>query len=204
MDIKDFDIEAELKKNKIRPLRFAPVWKRVVSFIIDNIVIYIIISLMMYAAFHQEIEYLSSQTDWNAVQEALEQNNGIPDENFVSSTETIQNFVLQHNFQLSIAFFIINAAYFSLGWFFIGQTLGGKIMKIAVISRLGQKLNIFQSLLRYSILALCRLGFYIPLIFVMDPVSKSRIHDFMSMSFVVDVPKDDDEDLSLNDDEDTE
>jgi len=152
-------------------LKFAPFWKRMISFIIDSIILIIILSLMVFIVYRNELISIYKQ------------------ESAILQLKLINQFIEKYSFQLSITNFVIPASYFILQWIDNGQTIGARIMKIVVISANSRKLNILEALIRYTVLSLCQVFLYIPLIFIINPLYKQRIHDFVVNSVVVEIPK---------------
>lgn len=151
-------------------LMFAPLWKRILSYIIDSIILFLIFYILIIIAYGNDFRnfYLQEKLDLQIT--------------------LVREFIEKNSFKLSLANFIISAAYFVLQWINNGQTIGSKILKIAVISRKFRKLNIIESLIRYTTISLCSIAFYIPLLFVIDPIFKQRIQDVLSDSVVVELP----------------
>lgn len=171
------DMEPEQKAEKVetefRPVRlqFAPVWKRMLSYLIDVILVGMVLYAILFAVYRNELMPILLQT------------------NIDLQVKMTRIFLESHNLQISIASFVIQASYFILGWMSRGQTIGARIMKIVVMTMDKKKLNIIQGLVRYSLLSLSSMAFYIPLLFVVNPVYHQRIHDSLSLSVVVDVPE---------------
>lgn len=161
-------VEAE-----IQPVRllFAPVWKRMLSYLIDVLIVGAVFYVILIGVFRKEIAVIVTQ------------------ENLETQLKLMRQFVDGHNLQVTIANFIVQGAYFVLGWMSRGQTLGARIMKIVVITVDKKKLSAFQGIVRYSLLYLSSMAFWIPLIFVVNPVYHQRIHDALSASVVVEVPE---------------
>ena len=158
---------------ELKPVRllFAPVWKRMLSYLIDMLVIGTILYVILIFVFRKELALIAEQQSVETILKMMGQ------------------FVERHNFQVTVASFIVQGAYFVLGWLSRGQTLGARILKIVVITMEKTKLSVFQSIVRFSLLYLSAMAFWIPLIFVVNPVYHQRIHDALSGSVVVEVPE---------------
>jgi uncharacterized RDD family membrane protein YckC len=161
-------VEAEFQPVR---LLFAPVWKRMLSYLIDILLVGIVLDVILFAVYRKELAAILTQG------------------NLDTQLKMVRIFLDSHNLQVSISSFVIQAAYFVLGWMSRGQTIGARIMKIVVITMDKKKLNLIQGLVRYSIQSLSSMAFYIPLIFVVNPVYHQRIHDALSLSVVVEVPE---------------
>jgi uncharacterized RDD family membrane protein YckC len=162
--------EGEKKKEPIA-LKFAPFWKRIIAYLIDVLILRFLFVLIIYFIFGREIDQIVSQQ-----------------KDFMETVKQLTKFFNQY-IQLYIADFIIEASYFSLLWKGSGQTAGAGIMGIAVISIERKHLNLVQGILRYSLLSLAASLLYIPLVFIMNPVYRQRIHDYFTDSVAVEVPK---------------
>lgn len=158
---------------ELKPVRllFAPVWKRMLAYLIDMLVIGTILYVILIFVFRKELALIVEQQTVDALLKMMSQ------------------FVERHNLQVTVASFIIQGAYFVLGWLSRGQTLGARLLKIVVITMEKTKLSVFQSVVRFSLLYLSAMAFWIPLIFVVNPVYHQRIHDALSGSVVVEVPE---------------
>lgn len=158
---------------EIQPVRlhFAPIWKRMLSYLIDVLIVGLVFYVILIAVFRKEIALIVNQGSLDV------------------QLKLMRQFVDAHNLQVTIANFIIQGAYFVLGWMSRGQTLGARILKIVVITLDKKKLSAFQGIVRYSLLYLSAMAFWIPLIFVVNPMYHQRIHDALSGSVVVEVPE---------------
>jgi uncharacterized RDD family membrane protein YckC len=179
MDLNEQHESAQVKEGTPILLHFAPVWKRILAYIIDIAFLKIIEITMIWVVFSKEISLIYEMKG------TLEQ-----------QYQLLTNFFMGHSDLLLIAIIIIEASYFVLMWFGGNQTLGMKLLKIAVIDASNRKLGILMCLFRYVLLFLASQLFYIPLIFVVNPVYHQRIHDFLTGTVVVEVPKR--EDLEKN------
>jgi uncharacterized RDD family membrane protein YckC len=186
-------MEPEQKVEKVdaefQPVRlqFAPVWKRMLSYTIDILLVGMVLYGILFAVFRKELMPILQQT------------------NFDLQLKMTKIFTDSHSLQVSIASFVIQAAYFILGWMSRGQTLGARITKIVVMTLDKKKLNVVQGLVRYSLLSLSSMAFFIPLLFVVNPVYRQRIHDALSLSVVVEMPEiEDNDDEKKKNDEDAD
>ncbi|MGA2141744.1 MAG: RDD family protein [Brevinematales bacterium] len=163
-------------------LRFAHAWKRAVSFIIDEIIVYIILFFIFYLIYHKEL-YLIFNTAAHILikQPDISPNDPVLMQPFV-------NFVDLHVLQFKIAQLIVEASYFALSWSASGQTIGGRIMKIFVMTLERKRVSILQGIVRYIIIYLTGMAFYILQIVLFNRVYQQRIHDFFTGTVVVEVP----------------
>ncbi len=152
-------------------LKFAPAWKRVVSFLIDKIIIAIILDILIFLIYRNEFLPIMMQQDFNL------------------QLKLLKGFMDSRGFTISIAQFIIEASYFALGWKANGQTIGARIMRIIVMSVEKKRLSILQGIVRYSLIALSAVALYIPQLIVFNPIYHQRLHDFITASVVVEVPE---------------
>lgn len=165
--------KAEKVEVEMQPVRllFAPVWKRMLAYLIDILIVGLVFYLILIGVYRKEISLIVAQ------------------ETLDNQLKMMRLFVDGHNLQVTIANFIIQGAYFVLGWMARGQTIGARILKIVVITMDKRKLSAFQGIVRYSLLYLSAMAFWIPLIFVVNPVYHQRIHDALSGSVVVEMPE---------------
>ncbi|NPV00846.1 MAG: RDD family protein [Brevinematales bacterium] len=175
MSMNEQPVESPVKDNQPILLHFAPVWKRILAYIVDMGFLKTIEITMIWIVFSNEIN-------------AIYQMKGT----FEQQYQLMTNFFMGHSDLLLIAMVIVEASYFILMWFGGNQTLGMKLLKIAVIDASNRKLNILMCILRYFLLFLAAQLLYIPLIFVVNPVYHQRIHDFLTGTVVVEIPKHDD------------
>jgi uncharacterized RDD family membrane protein YckC len=162
---------AAVKKKEPIALKFAPFWKRMIAYLIDIMIVRILFAFIINYFFGKEIEMLVSQQT-----------------NFGVIYDLLIKFFNQH-YQLLIAQFILEASYFSLLWRGSGQTAGARIMGIAIISVERKHINIFQGIFRYSLLAIAERIAFLPLIFIVNPVYRQRLHDYFTDSVAVEMPK---------------
>lgn len=175
MDMNQHNEAGEVKENQPILLHFAPVWKRILAYIVDMAFLKIIEISMIWIVFSKEISLIYEMKG-----------------TFEQQYQMMTNFFMGHSDLLLIAIVIVEASYFTLMWFGGNQTLGMKLMKIAVIDASNRKLGIFMCIFRYFLLFLASQLFFIPLIFVVNPVYHQRIHDFLTGTVVVEVPKHED------------
>ncbi len=171
METREEITSAELKDHHPIFLKFAPAWKRVLAYIIDIVVLEVIVSIMFTVTFYRDLSQIITQNDFNL------------------QYKLILAFWNNHSFQKLIVDYILQAAYFSLQWTGSSRTLGARLLKIAVITMDKKKLTLIQGIVRYSILSLSSVAFYIPQIFVINSTYHQRIHDILTNTVVVEVPE---------------
>ena len=137
-------------------LKFAPAWKRALAFVIDIVLLELIVSFMFTIAFYNELLTIVKQNDFDL------------------QIKLMLNFWNNHSFQKLIVDFIIQSSYFSLSWRSRGQTIGAIILKIVVMTMDKRRPNIIHGLVRYSILSLSSIAFYVPMIFIINPAYHQR------------------------------
>lgn len=152
-------------------LKFAPAWKRALAFLIDSAIIMAVIMFMASFIYARELQVISAQTDVK-LQFSLS-----------------QQFAQAHSLEISLALFVLACGFFVLGWTGNGQTLGGRILKIAVITMDSRRLGLFQALIRFALIYLSAMAYFIPVLFVLNPVYHQRIMDFFTGSVVVETPE---------------
>ncbi len=155
-------------EKEILPLKFAPWWKRVISFVIDFLIVNIIFSFILFFVYRKDMEMFFTSPE---------------------NLELFLKFISYRQLEINLSYILIFISYFGILWYGIAQTIGGKVMKIYVIDIKGKKLNIFLSLARASFLYVFYGLLFIPLIFVVNPVYHQRIHDFITNSVVVEKPE---------------
>src|SRR5271157_3105369 len=162
-------------------LRFAPPWKRVLSYIIDRAILFLILFIFILTVYHRELFLIMNSAAGKDLSK-------LTDGSLDTLTQSVNYFVNSHIFQFIIARLVIETSYFSLSWRASGQTIGGRILKIFVMNLQRKRLSILQGIVRYVIIYLTEMAFYILQIVVFNPVYQQRIHDFFSGSVVVEVP----------------
>ena len=166
----DDDPDREIEEKEPILLRFAPAWKRVLSYTIDLLIVGIIAALMLSFAFRSEISFVVKEPDISKQQELA------------------VAFYQNHEEIFAIVTFILQLAYFALFWTSRGQTVGAMLFKIAVIDMKSRNLNLVQSAVRYLVLLLSAYLYYLPLLFVINPIYHQRLQDVLSGSVVVEIP----------------
>lgn len=182
--------DAELEKPIALP--FAPAWKRVLSYIIDSVLIGILINFMFIFAFGKEIALINESKEMTTIINQINSNT-MPSNMTKEMNDLIKlgnDFRERHLFQMMIVNFVVQLSYFVLGWIARAQTLGGKIMGIAVLSLNHQRVTFFQGMVRFSLIFFSYWAFYLPMIFIINPAYQQRIHDVLTGTVVIELPQD--------------
>lgn len=163
----------EPNEQELKPIaiKFAPVWKRVLAYIIDILILGIILSVMIWVIYYQELNYIINQTDVAVI------------------TKLWKSFFTSHQIILMIATHSIQAVYFTLFWAGTAQTLGNRLLRIAVVDISSQRLHFLSAFFRYALIALAAQIYYIPLIFQINQVYNQYVHDYIVGSVVIEVPQ---------------
>ena len=170
------ELEEEIEENDPPIIiSFAPTWKRVVSYIIDMAILITIISFLLSIILENNIAPLEVPNT--------------PEEQIKFINTFIMSILDKYQLQMSLFNFIAQCAYFTLFWAGSGQTIGGRIMNIAVMGLPDRKITVIQGIARYSIISLTSVLLYIPMIFVVNRQYNQRLHDFFTRSVVIEIPK---------------
>lgn len=173
-------------EKKTIALKFAPAWKRIVAYLIDFALLMLIIGVMLFFALRKDVDYLQGlvrdPVEGQTVEQFVQMNS-----NYFDATS---RFYKSNGTLFSIVTFIIQIAYFTLFWGTTGQTMGSRLMKIIVIDVTSRKVNFIQAGFRSLLMVFFSQLFYIPFIFVFNPMLKQRIHDFFTRTVVVEMPED--------------
>jgi uncharacterized RDD family membrane protein YckC len=180
VEIKEEISQSDIKERKPIPLEFAPAWKRVLAYTIDLLILGLILDLMLGFAYRGQLTNIMELNDFNSIYKAF------------------TGFMDAHSFQLFIATFALQGAYFTLSWSSRGQSLGAFFLKIVVITIEKKRLSLPQAFFRYCLVALSSIGFYLIMIFVFNPVFRQRFHDFLTNTVVVNIPEIDNDDKEDN------
>lgn len=159
-------------------LPFAPAWKRFLAFIIDYLILQTIMVFVMIGFYGTEL---------SSVQQVLSA--PLSGSNLGQDYLTaLQGFMTRH-WEISIGLYGLYFFYFLIFWKYGGQTIGARIFRIGVVSLHHRNLSWMEGILR-SITMLCGMMlYYIPFLFVINPVYHQRLHDSVSGSVVISYPK---------------
>lgn len=179
---------------KPKVLKFAPVWKRVSSFLIDSFFLLTFLSLLITFTYGDELaKVYQTVKNIGGMQLILEE--GI----FTSQLDMlrqspknvqdfiyIQNYISTRYFYLIFVYFqILSIGYYAFFWRFTGQTLGAFAFNIRVIATDASPLGFSSCLLRSIVLKLYEYVYYLPLIVVINPILHQRLHDKISKTVVI-------------------
>ncbi len=176
---------------EIKPilLKFAPAWKRILAYIIDATLLFILLTVVLTQAFAKQANAMKDpKVDLSVYPANTQEQIKAWFDQMPEIQKAYFNLFLHNQTLISIVTLVLFAAYFILFWAASGQTLGNKILRIAVIDIHSTPLNLLQSLMRCSLLLLCHFVWYLPLLFIVQPVYKQRIHDLFSSTVVIEIP----------------
>ena len=181
MNSNDEMTKAEVHIEPPVTLKFAPAWKRILSYLIDLLILNCIISFMITFALSGELAAIMKN-----VPQA-----GDPLAYYKTLEKGFMEIFLRHQSVIIPVILVIQISYFTLFWMAGGQTAGARIMRIVVMSMDRKRINIVQGILRSLILGVCLIYIlpYLVLIFPINMVYRQRIHDFISGSVVVEMPE---------------
>lgn len=176
----------EQVKNTIA-LKFAPTWKRIVSYVIDFIILTVLMAVFTYMLFRNEVDYFKDEFMTAYTSAQTENDRAEISANFIESWTLLYD---ENAGILIFVHFSLEIIYFTLFWVGTGQTMGNRILRIAIIDVSTRKIKFTQGLFRSGLLILAEFLSYIPLIFLVNPLFKQRIHDFITRTVAIEVPKD--------------
>ncbi|MGL4677071.1 MAG: RDD family protein [Brevinema sp.] len=202
-------------KKYIKVLKIAPWWKRLLAYIIDSVFLFIVLVLFVSGIYGQEFTKLLENISQYGALELLKQEQSFPANILVQITAmdlSEQNmsywlYVIRNRYSQSIFILnqIISICYFTLFWWNTGQTIGGMFLKIRVMSPFFDKVPLLSILTRVAALKLVEIAWGLPLLIVVNPVLKQRIHDSLSNTVVVeDLPEEEEDEVSKNPEDDPE
>ncbi len=187
-------------KNKVQALKPAPWWKRLLSFIIDSAILFVILVLFISGLYGEELALLLSSINEKGAVELIKEshisfpidisNMPINEQNMAYWVYLVQSKYSQSIFILSQ---IISIFYFGLFWWSTGQTMGGKALKIKVIAPLKDRVPLPSVIARVIALKIVEIAWGIPLLIITNPILKQRVHDSISNTVVVEEISDEEE-----------
>ena len=143
-----------------------PMWKRIVAYVIDFLIVAFVSAIIMYAMPHNE-KYNETLNNSSALNELLTKENYNNEEYLKRTTELTYDSYKYGVLENSITI-VIMIAYFTLFTYFShGETIGKKIVKTKVVNMEGNEPNLLQSFLR-SIIVSRSFGDVITLILVLS------------------------------------
>ena len=158
-------------------------YKRVLAYLIDIVIISVISALLTYFIPLSD-EYLAKSGELDSVvenyvsgdisqDEYLEKINDI---SYVISRESVVTSII--TLAISMTYFVVFAYYYN------GQTLGKKVMKLQVISENKEKANFWQLLIRSSLVdALLMNSISIIIILTLNKASYLKVNDMITTLF---------------------
>ncbi len=178
-DFKDSEESTLTEANEPIALSFAPAWKRALAYLIDTAFLTFLMLIAILVFLGKPIQAL---TLTGTMQQQV---------------AVLQAFYARYTTQLLVASLTLQFTYFTLFWSGTGQTIGAKILKIAVLHKDLAKLSFPLSAVRTLLLILSAQALYFPFLFIINPIFQQRIHDFFSQSVVIEVPKEEEEDEAI-------
>lgn len=185
----------KIETKKLRALKLAPWWKRLLAYTLDNALLFILLVFFITGIYGKEFAFLLENITEYGGLSLLEKESSFTGEELSqmsSLTPNEQNmtywfYVVQNKYTKSI--FIINqilsSLYFILFWWSTGQTIGAKIFKIKVITPTNEKIPFFSVLSRTAALKLIEMAWGFPMLIVVNPMLKQRLHDSLSRTVVI-------------------
>jgi uncharacterized RDD family membrane protein YckC len=190
------------KKKKIKALKLAPWWKRLLSYGIDSLILFIILVFFVAGIYGDDFIRLFDNIVAVGGFELMKDNPfmveqfqelgplSVFEQNLVYWSYIIQSKYSQSIFIISQ---IISSLYYGLFWGNTGQTIGAMILRIRVISPSRLKPTILSIISRVAALKLIEIAWGFPALIVVNPMLKQRIHDVLSHTVVVEEFKEEDE-----------
>lgn len=206
-----------MKKKQIQALKAAPTWKRILSYLIDSIFLFCLLILFVATMYGEDlIKLLENINQYGAI--SLAKEDGFFPSNMLDSfsqlTSYEQNmaywmYLVQNKYSQSIFLLnqILSILYFGIFWWSTGQTIGARLLKIKVISPLKERIPILSLIIRITTFKLVEFAWGLPLLVVINPVLKQRVHDSLSSTVVIETFSEEEEiliDKLSNKDEETE
>lgn len=179
---------------KPRELKFAPAWKRVLSYLIDTVFLFTFFFLLILAAYGSDFSTLYAMVKETGGMNLITKEGLFPEIAGALSTYPkdmqdilyMQHFISNRYYYLfSIYFNILTMGYFAFFWRFTGQTLGARVMGIRVIAKDASILGIGACLLRSVLLRLFEYAYFIPALIIADKRFYQRVHDKLSGTLVI-------------------
>ncbi|MGL5956410.1 MAG: RDD family protein [Brevinema sp.] len=191
------------KQKKLKVLKPAPWWKRILAYMVDSVFLFIVLVLFISGIYGQDFVKLLDNISQYGALELLKQEPSFP-ANMLAQIDNMnpneQNtaywlYIIRNRYSQSIFILnqIISICYFALFWWNTGQTIGGRLLKIRVISPFYDKIPILSVITRVTTLKLVEITWGLPLLIIINPVLKQRIHDSLSNTVVVEDPQQEEE-----------
>ncbi|MGL4366892.1 MAG: RDD family protein [Brevinemataceae bacterium] len=188
----------EINSQKIKALKLAPWWKRLLSYMIDNVFLTLFLVMFILGIYGKEFVEIFDNIKAIGGENLLLQEN-INSDVIQSRMKTISKlsvedketfyffWIIQKKYSYAIFLLtqIISSLYFILMWHGTGQTFGGKLLKIKVITTVGGKISLYASIIRLLGLKFIEMTWGFAGIFNINKTFKQKIHDIISDSVVV-------------------
>ncbi len=198
-----------IKIKKIRALKPAPAWKRLLAYAVDAAFLFIILVLFITGLYGGELALLFNNIYGKGAEAMIQDSHIIPNIDITGMNPSEQNaaywlYMVQSRYSQSIFVLnqLISGLYFGIFWWSTGQTIGARLLKIKVVSPLSSHLPVPAVIIRVLSLKLVELAWGLPLLIVTNPILKQRVHDSLSNTVVVeDIKADKEESKSIEDEE---
>lgn len=184
-----------LHKKRIQTIKAAPIWKRILSYILDSIFLFALLVIFVAGIYGNDLIQLLDNINKYGALDIIRDDSSFPKnmiDSFSQLTSYEQNmaywmYLVQNKYSHSIFLLsqIISVLYFSLFWWSTGQTIGGRLLKIRVISPLNERIPLFSLLIRITTFKLVEFAWGLPFLIVINPILKQRIHDSLSSTVVI-------------------
>lgn len=193
------------KKDKQYTAAFANPYKRFISYIIDSLIIYSVITLVSFFIVRNEIrEEISKINETNLVVRSVENGKSMDNITIVTMNDNsndiiekkysaIENIVfkkLTKNKFFRYMIFIVPLIYYILFLYYKQSTIGEGFMNLIVVRSDGQKLELDDIIKRVFLFMISRNLFIAPIAIILPIFStknKMTLYDFFSNSYIIEV-----------------
>ncbi|MGL4394193.1 MAG: RDD family protein [Brevinema sp.] len=179
---------------KVQALKLAPWWKRLLSYFVDQLFLFVLLVAFILGIYGNEfvelINSINNLTDTSAITENLSafftsselEQLGTERQSMFYLAQIIQNKYSRSIFLLSQ---ILSFMYFFLMWMGSGQTIGAMLLKIRVISPIGIRPPVISTITRVIAMKVGEMAWGLPFLITTNPLFKQRLHDSLSQTIVV-------------------
>ncbi len=197
-----------IKIKKLRALKPAPAWKRILAYAVDVAFLFVILVFFIMGLYGEELSALFNGITKMGAAAMIQESHIIPNIDLSGMSPAEQNaaywlYTVQSRYSQSIFVLnqLISGLYFGLFWWSTGQTLGARLLKIKVVSPLTVSVPVSSVIIRVLSLKLVEIAWGLPLLIVTNPILKQRVHDSLSNTVVVEEIKLDKEQAKALEDE---
>lgn len=195
----------ENKEDKQYTAAFAGPYKRFISYVIDSLIIYSVITLISFFIVRNEIrEEISKINETNLVVRSVENGKSMDNITIVTMNDNsndiiekkysaIENIVfkkLTKNKFFRYMIFIVPLIYYILFLYYRQGTIGEGFMNLIVVRSDGQKLELDDIIKRVFLFMISRNLFIAPIAIILPIFStknKMTLYDFFSNSYIIEV-----------------